>query len=244
MMSTKSFPVDLQRRIEEEIVNGTLQNGELIDVRSLSKRFDTNIADIKTVLRSQVRKGLVSWINERQVQIIGLPKTEVKSVFQYAQKSKLKPRTITREVSLMPADEIMAERLCVPTGENVFMQVRTRLVDEQVLANQYNFIPYAVCPDLKDVDLSRRSFQITLEEDFHTVVTEIKETYMLGKPARDDKYILQVGGDATILIVERISYSRNKFPLVYADIHVNPDQFHYVADLWPQAVPLIDSLQR
>jgi len=242
MKTERLFPADLQGRIEAKIASGDLGRGEIISYQELSERFGASSSDLEFVIQSQVRKGLVERGEERQVRILGLPKAKIESVFQYAQRSKLKPRTVVRDVSVQPANLALAKQLHVPEGWAVFMQVRTRLVDDQVLANQYNFIPYEICPGLEEIDLTCRSFQATLEEVFHTVITRIEETYTLGKPGRDDNAILEVEDDATILIVERMSYSRNNYPLVYADIHVNPAQFHYVEDLWPKATPLVESL--
>jgi DNA-binding GntR family transcriptional regulator len=241
-MSGKKFPAGLQRLIENEIFSGALRNGEKYSIESLVERYNVSKEDLNLILPSLLRKGLAAQEDQTSILISGIPQAEIESVFQYAQKSNLKPRTVVRSVEVTQADAFLAETLKVPVRAPVFIQVRTRLVDEMVLANQYNFIPYEICPGLESVDLSQRSFQVTLEEDFHTVITRIEEKYILGNPERDDEKILNVVKDAQILIVQRISYSASDYPLVFADIHVNPKQFHYVENLWPKAVPLVDSL--
>ena len=145
-------------------------------------------------------------------------------------------------MTIIHADAFLAEKLELTEGAPVYRQVRTRLVDEQILANQYNFIPFEICPGLEGMDLSRRSFQVTLEKDFHTVITRINETYSLGDPIRDDAEILDLQTGDQVLIVERMSFSSSNMPLVYADIHVNPLQFHYVERLWPDAVEFVKSI--
>jgi GntR family transcriptional regulator len=241
-MSEIKFPVGLQRSIENEIASGALRKGENYSIESLAERYKAAKEDVSSIIPSLIRKGLAARETDRSVLIFGIPQAEIESVFQYAQKSKLKPRTVVRSVEVKQADAHLAEILKVPMSAPLFVQVRTRLVDEIVLANQYNFIPYEICPGLENVDLSRRSFQVTLEEDFHTVITRIEETYLLGNPERDDEEIMDVSHNAQILIVQRISYSASDYPLVFADIHVNPVQFHYVENLWPKAMPLVDSL--
>mgnify|MGYP001151104345 CR=1 FL=1 len=241
-MFASKFPVDLQKQVETAIVTGKLQRGNQFDIQTLCEQYIVDCIEFKKVIESQVRKGLAAYADDRMIQILGLPSAAVDSVFQYAQKFKLKPRTVVRDVSMKSADIELATKLQISKGSDVFVQVRTRLVDEQVLANQYNFIPFEICPGLEGIDLSHRSFQVTLEEDYHTVITRFEETYSICKPSRDDCRILDIGVDAAVLRVERTSFSRNEYPLVYADIHVNPTQFHYVSDLWPQAVKLVASL--
>jgi DNA-binding GntR family transcriptional regulator len=223
-------------------VSDVLQKGEEYTIEGLNQRYDAPVDEIRQVTRSLIRKGLVDKTSNDSIRIHGSPEAEIESVFQYAKKSKLKPRTIVRSVKTTSADDFLAKKLKVTLRAPVYVQIRTRMVDEEVLANQYNFIPFQVCPGLEKIDLSRRSFQVTLEEQFHTVITRIEEIYTLGKPARDDEEILDVDRDAKILIVQRTSFSRNDYPLVFADIHVHPAQFHYVKDLWPKALPLVQSL--
>ena len=237
-----NFPKSLQRQFEEAIVSNDLSEQQSLTSEELSYRFETSIDDIQLILPSLERKGLIKIHIDGTVEILGLYKAEIESVFQYAEKSKLKPETIVRSVTVEASSMCIAEELWIPEGDPVFVQVRTRLIDGQILANQYNFIPYEICPGLESVDLSKTSFQATLEKKFCTVIARIKEVYSLEPPERADKEILLITHNQPVLVVQRTSFSRNEFPLVFADIHVNPAKFHYVKDLWPEAVPLIKSI--
>lgn len=236
------YPTSLQFRIENAIVHDDLQKGSAFTIEELAQRFNASEADVWQVVKGLNRKGLTDETSKDSVRIHGLPEAGIESVFQYAQKSKLKPRTIVRAVKTTSADDFLAKKLRVSHHAPVYVQIRTRMVDEKVLANQYNFIPFHVCPGLEEVDLSRRSFQVTLEKKFHTVITRIEETYTTGMPNRDDAEILDVGKDEKILMVQRTSFSRNNYPIVFADIHVNPSQFHYLEHFWPKALPMVQSL--
>ena len=241
-MKYQDFPVELQRRIENDIAVGDLPVRQKVSLEELNHQFRSSAEDIQQVLPSLERKGLIKTIGGQSVQILGLYKAEIESVFQYAEKSKLKPETVVRSVTVEPAKAPIAEILRVSVGDPLFVQIRTRMIDNQILANQYNFIPYEICPGLEEVDLSRSSFQVTLEKRFRTVIARIEESYSLGHPNRDDAEILSITNDESVLIVQRTSFSRTDYPLVFADIHVNPAQFHYVKALWPKALPLVSSL--
>jgi hypothetical protein len=56
--------------------------------------------------------------------------------------------------------------------------------------------------------------------------------------------ILKLNQQEQVLVVQRTSFSRNNLPVVFADIHVNPRQFHYVKDLWPDANSLIKQINK
>lgn len=243
-MEIAIFPVDLQRLFEEDIVKEQYDLNSIYSLEFFETKYDANKQDMISVLRSLHRKGLVFQEKNGEIRILGLPEAKITSVFQYAEKSLLKPSTIVRRVEILPADDMIAEKLEIEPGSPLFVQVRTRMINDEILANQYNFIPYEICPGLESVDLSRSSFQVALEKDFHTVITRIHEDYLLSAPLRDDQEILQISDQDNVLVVQRTSYSRSNLPVVFADIHVNPRQFHYVKELWPKANSLINNINK
>ena len=239
MLNIKAYPADLQKQIESDIRNGRMAAGSEFPVGDLTGRYQTSADALGAVIPTLYRKGLIEKPDGENIKVLGLPEAEIESVFQYAEKAKLTPRTVVREVSVIAADAFLGEKLAVDEGAALYQQVRTRLVEGQVLANQYNFIPYTVCPGVETVNLSQRSFQVTLAEEYSTIIKRIEETYALGAPSRDDAEVLSLSADAEVLIVERMSFSANGMPLVFADIHVNPSAFHFVKNLWPGAAQLI-----
>ncbi len=241
-MEIAYFPVDLQRSIEVDIIAGQFDLGSTYSSKYFESRYNTDTKAVITVLRSIHRKGLIFQEENGEIRILGLPEAKITSVFQYAEKSQLKPSTVVRKVEIRPADNLIAEKLEIEAQSPLFVQVRTRMINDEILANQYNFIPYEICPGLENIDLSQSSFQVALEKDFHTVITRIHEDYFLSNPERDDIEVLRISGKDQILVVQRTSYSRNNLPVVFADIHVNPRQFYYVKELWPDANSLINNI--
>lgn len=238
-MTINQYPVELQLRFEKEIAGNVLAAGKVYRQNDLVCRYSTKSDDFELVLKSSHRKGLIALEDQDNVRILGLPEPEITSVFQYAEKSHLKPSTLVRSVDIVHADSLIAKKLVIEIGSPVFVQVRTRMINGESLANQYNFIPYSICPGLELLDLSHSSFQVALEREFHTVITKIDEQYKLALPSRDDVAILGIGRADHVLVVQRISYCRSSLPVVFADIHVNPRLFHYVKDLWPEAVEMV-----
>ena len=239
MVNIHGYPLDLQKRVERDIARLILQKSEQYKIDKLAKKYQVVNSVLCRVIPALIRKGLLEKVDETTVCIKGLPQANIESVFQYAQKAKLKPSTIVRDVSLIKADQFLSNKLKVKENGLIYQQIRTRLVDDHVLANQYNFIPFEICPGLENVDLSQRSFQVTLEEDYYTVIKRIEETYHFGPQTRDDAEILSLTENQEVIIVQRMSYSASNMPLVFADIHINPTQFHYVENLWPEAARLI-----
>lgn len=240
-MANYVFPIVLQEKLEGDIVNGRLMDGQEVSLNDLQNLYTASLADLNKVVRGAVRKGLLvkNALDDRFV-IHGKCQPKIISVFQHAAKSGFSPQSVVRAVEILPANPIVAHKLQLRVGEPVFRQTRTRLVNGEVIANQNNYIPIEVCPGLETVDLSLTSFQTVLEGRFNAVVCDIRERFEIASGAGEDFAILGIEPGSEILIVERLSLGSTGLPLVWADIHVRIDRYHYVQELWPEAAAVLD----
>lgn len=232
-MSRPDYPVQLQTDFEQAIVAGTYPRGCALTVSEIASAFQRDPSQTAQVLAAAYRKGLVDKISADSFRVLGIAKPKIESVFQHAAKAGLTPTTQVRAVVPEPAGEIVAAKLRVPVGSWVYRQDRTRSAAGEVIANQRNYIPLEVCPGLETQDLSKSSFQELLEGKYHAVVAQADETYTRAPASELDCTILELAEGAQVLCVERISLGGTGLPLVWADIHVRPDRYHYVAKLWP-----------
>lgn len=236
---TLPYPQQIQHQFEEDIVNGALKTGDLLSIEAITSKYNTNKAVIQQVLRAAIRKGLIKDSEAHQYLVVGIQPATITSVFQHADRSGLKPSSVVRAVEVIEADGEIAAHLALTPGSLVFRQTRTRLVNDEVVANQNNYIPVEVCPGLENVDLSRTSFQVVLENQYHAVVARIEEKLLFSPGSPQDIKILGLEPGAKVLVVQRLSLSAAELPLVWADIHLRTDRYHYVKALWPRAAALL-----
>ncbi|MCC7163095.1 MAG: UTRA domain-containing protein [Anaerolineae bacterium] len=241
-MSRIDYPIRLQTELEHAITSGEYSKGQTLYVEQIASAPNASHAQALCVLNAAYRKGLVNKTAEETFVVLGISKPIIESVFQHAAKAGLTPTTEVRAVELEPASDLVASKLCVPVGSWVYRQDRTRNAAGQVIANQRNYIPLEVCPNLEDQDLSKSSFQELLEGKYHAIVAQADETYGRAPATESDRMILDLSEDAQVLCVERISSSVTALPLVWAEIHVRPDRYHYVAKLWPSLQALLPTL--
>jgi len=240
-MTEYNFPKVLQEQIEGDIVMGFYLKGQIVSIEALQNRYQANTEELKRVINSSVRKGLLSRnFTENQFSVLGKSRATVISVFQHAAKSGLTPRSVVRAVVVIPANKFVAKKLNINVDEPVYKQTRTRVINDQVIANQNNYIPIEVCPGLESIDLSHTSFQTILEGQFNAVVADIEESFAIQPGNEEDNNILGIEHGADVLIVQRLSLSPSRFPIVWADIHVRIDRYDYVKELWPEAAMLLE----
>ena len=234
-----NFPAILQNELEKMILGGRLPAGEILHLNSISQQMNADPAEMKMVLSAAFRKGLVDQNKDGSYTALTPANPSIESVFQHTARMGFKPTTVVRNVQMVASSAEIAQRLKVTPGNLVYVQVRSRLVEDRVLANQHNYLPVEVCPGLESKDLSHRSFQETLEQDYHAIVAEVEETCRVAPANQNDQQILDLSEKDDVVIVERLSLSATRQPLVWADIHVRIDRIDYVAALWPNAARLI-----
>ena len=232
----------MQRQFEQAIISGAHPEGETVTVESLSSKDQASLAQMRQITQTAHRKGLVAQVAQEDgaYRILGLPTTSFASVFTHTASSGLKPRSVVRDVEVQAATPTVANMLEVEVGDPVYRYVRTRYVDEQALANQTNFMPFAICPGLENDDVSRYSFQKLLEEKYYAVLMEMKEWFRLVPSTTEDQEVLDLPDGSPVLVIERIALSATGWPLVWASIRIRPDRYAYVSALWPQAAQLLE----
>ena len=235
-----AFPVQLQQQVEQAILSGQLETGQLVAVEATAAQFSASSEAMRTVLLAQHRKGLVKQQGDL-FEIVGITGPTLDSLFQHTSKAGQKPASQVRAAVIVPCPEAAAVNIDVPTGAPVYRLERTRMVDDQVLANQVNYIPFEICPGLENDDLSHYSFQKLLEQKYHTVIPEMKEDIRIVPGTPKDLEILSLPAGAPVLVVERLSFSANHVPVVWADIHIRTDRYHLVASLWPKAAAVLQA---
>lgn len=235
------YPRELQRQFEQAVVQGQYAKGEAMSVKDLAAKLQVTPAEMMPVMLTAYRKGLVDKVAKEvdTFRILGLPTTRFASVFTHTAKSGFKPRSLVRDVEVEPATLTVAEKLYVEVDSPVYRYVRTRFADERALANQTNYMPFAICPGLEHDDVSRYSFQKLLEEKYSAVLVEMKENFEIVPANEQDLNVLGLSPGSSILLIDRIALSATGQPLVWASIRIHPDRYRYVGALWPKAAELL-----
>ena len=233
-----NFPRNLQRQFEQAIVANKYAAGEIFTVQRLARQFNVSAEQMLQVLQVEQRKGLVVEQADGSFKILELAPPR-DSVFSHTQKLGFKPTSKVREVEVEPASIPVAQKLNLQVEAPVYRFVRTRYVNGEALANQTNYIPFEICPELENDDVSHYSFQKLLEEKYLTFTAELEESFELVPANAQDMDILNLPPASSVLLVQRISLSATGYPLVWSNIRIRPDRYQYVSKLWPSAAEVL-----
>lgn len=88
----------------------------------------------------------------------------------------------------------------------------------------------------------RNSFQQLVERKYLTIAPRVDEETEVVPATPQDIEILDLAEDALVVAVHRLAISATGYVVVWANIHIHPDRYRYVADLWPAAAALLDEI--
>jgi DNA-binding GntR family transcriptional regulator len=238
-----NFPIELQRKFEAQLREGVYEKGRTLDCETLAQELEASTEKMHEVLVAEERKGLVKRQVNGTYQVLGVEGIGIASVFVHAESSGLRPVSTVRVVELEPASAEVAKKLEVEAGTPVYRFERTRHINNEIVANQTNYIPFQLCPEFEHDDVSNSSFQKLLESKYMITANQAVEESAITTANQQDSEILGLQVDDPILEVQRVVLSPSGLPVVWATIRIRPDRYHYVAGLWPEAAELLSSEQ-
>ncbi len=135
-------------------------------------------------------------------------------------------RVLNQEV--VPATDVLAETLRLPTGAPLVLIRRLRLVDDQPAAIHSSFLNHATFAPILQVDLSANSLLASIEEILPTPVTYTQDSVEAALVQPGDKALLQMATGSPVLNVEGVAHTSNGQPVRFTRAVYRSDMFRLV----------------
>jgi GntR family transcriptional regulator len=117
---------------------------------------------------------------------------------------------------MWPADEKIAERLHIKSGDNVFRLHRLRIADGDPLALETSFIHFMGCERLLEEDLNAHSLYHLLDVKYGQPPLEADQELEAGLVGADEAKLLKITVGSPVLYTRRTTYTERKQPIEYA----------------------------
>jgi DNA-binding GntR family transcriptional regulator len=101
----------------------------MFHLNSISQQLNAEPVQIKKVLSSAVRKGLLDQKKDGSYFVLSPSHPSIESVFQHTARMGFKPTTVVRDVQMVASSAEIAQRLKVNPMILVYVQVRSRLAE-------------------------------------------------------------------------------------------------------------------
>ena len=205
----------LSDTLAEQIMDGTLPEGTLLpSERELCQTHSISRTTVRQALQDLSRKGYIKAIHGKGTVVIRPQiRQELRSIYSFDEDMRRlgkHPETqIMDFVKIEPTGNIAA-MMKLPAGESVYRIMRLRLVDEEPMLLETNYLPCSRFPDFTRQMLEHQSLYRVLTSRYELNIDVAEETFepILLRPM--ESQMLHTDQSALGMLVERISYEEGK----------------------------------
>jgi GntR family transcriptional regulator len=215
------FYVQLEQILRAKIEKGELSPGERLPGElELCDAYGVSRAVVRQALKDLTDEGLIlrdkgkgtfvaePKINESLVQ-------ELTGFYQDMVDRGFTPVTQVLKQEIVPAGERIASYLGLKPDAPVIEIQRLRFIQDEPIVLVTSFLPFALCPELINADLSRRSLYAFLEKEVGLFIARGHRTIEAVAASEYEARLLQVERGAPLIKLDSVSYLSDNTPMEY-----------------------------
>jgi len=138
-------------------------------------------------------------------------------------------RLLAQEI--LPASQLMAQRLEVDNDDDLFFLSRVRLVKGEPLIVLHNYVVLDACPGIDLLDFTHMRLFAALEEHFNLNIQNGRRTFQAQVADEVIAGLLQVAPGDPVMRIEQHTYLQNGGLIEYSDLWLRGDQFKLSANV-------------
>ena len=232
------YYAQLKQSLEEDIRAGRWKPGDKIPGESeLIDLFGVSRTVVRQALKEMVYEGLIRREKGKGT-FVSEPKISSKSLlqsldgfYQDMAKKGFEPITKVLEQGIVPASSKIAAYLKLDSMSPVIKIVRLRFIEEEAIVLVTSYVPFELCRNLVNVDLSRSSLYVFLEQECQLVIARGRRRIDAVSATDDEAKLLAIEVGAPLLKIDSISYLENGTPLEYFHGLFRGDRLRFEAEI-------------
>lgn len=196
--------------------------GKLPSERELAERFKVSRMTARQALQSLHQHGLVyAQVGKGTFVRRAAFKQGLESLSSFTEDIRALgqvPHSQVLFAQVMPADEIVAQRLQIPLHSPVSVLKRLRFANQQPLAIETAHLPYACCPNLLSRhDFTHESLYRVLQEVYGIRLAYAEQTFRADLADATERRLLNMADGALniVLRVARVTFNSTDQPIEY-----------------------------
>ncbi len=216
------YYVQLKAALVESIESGRWKPGDRIPSEpELCRMFDVSRTVVRQALKDMTYQGLV--VRERgRGTFVAEPKISSGSLVHslvgyYEDMAERGHAPVTRvlEQAIEPAGAKLMTALRVESTTPVIKLVRLRFVQDEPIVLVTSYLPYDLCPELVNADLSEQSLYAFLKSAYGLSVASGRRRIEAVAASETEARLLKIDEGAPLLKLDSVSYLEDGTPLEY-----------------------------
>ena len=229
----------LKEIIREKIEIGELKIGEKITSENkLSEIYQISRMTVRQAIKELVGEGLL-YRDKGRGTFVCKPKIDygfIQKLTTFYDDMREKGYTMRTKVlkqEFGTASKAIAEKLNIEKNEKIIFILRVRYIENEPIVHVANHIPYRLCPDLINEDLTDKSLYQTLAEKHGLVAYKAKVTLEAIIASKYDAELLNIKEGAPVHLMKNITYTNTKENIMdYFESHFRGDKGKVQVELY------------
>jgi GntR family transcriptional regulator len=232
------YYAQLRDRLEEHIRNGHWKPGDRLPGEAeLCRIFNVSRTVVRQALKDMSYAGLVHREKGRGT-FVSEPKISSRSLVQsldgfYQDMDEKGFTTITRvlEQGMIPSNSKVAEYLKIEPMSPVIKIVRQRFIEDEPIVLVTSYLPYDLCRDLINADLTGQSLYAFLESQCGLTIARGRRSIDAVAANENEAELLSIEVGSPLLLIDSISYLKDGTPVEYFHGLFRSDRLRFEAEI-------------
>lgn len=236
----RSSPIPYYHQLQETL-RGWIQNNQLPphtripSEAELEGQFDVSRTVIRQALRGLEREGLIYRV-KGSGSFVAQPKlrqeiSQLTSFTEDVRSRGVEPGSRILRQEMVPATDLVARHLAVPTTSPVFFLKRVRYADEEPLALESAYVAFEGCDVLVEEDFRDRSLYNTLARRCGIRPYQAEQELEAAVVRRQEAEWLGIERDTPVMVIHRVTYDADLEPFEFVKSVYRGDKYSFVAKL-------------
>ena len=238
----KNIPIpvyyQLKEIIREKIEIGELKIGEKITSENkLSEIYQISRMTVRQAIKELVGEGLL-YSDKGRGTFVCKPKInygfiqKLTTFYDDMREKGYTMRTKILKQEIKTASKAIAKKLNIKKNEKIIYILRVRYIENEPIVHVTNHIPYKLCPDLINEDLTDKSLYQTLAEKYGLVAYKAKVTLEAIIASKYDSEFLNIKEGVSIHLIKNITCTRENIVMDYFESHFRGDKGKIQVELY------------
>jgi len=238
----KGIPIpvyyQLKEIIREKIEIGELKIGEKITSENkLSEIYQISRMTVRQAIKELVGEGLL-YRDKGRGTFVCKPKINygfIQKLTTFYDDMVGKGYTMRTKIlkqEIKPASKAIAKKLNIEENEKIIYILRIRYIESVPIVHVTNHIPYKLCPDLTNEDLTDKSLYQTLAEKHGLIPYKARVTLEAIVASEYDSELLNIKESAPVHLMKNITYTKENVIIDYFESHFRGDKGRVQVELY------------
>ncbi|MBB5174709.1 GntR family transcriptional regulator [Texcoconibacillus texcoconensis] len=238
-MIDKQSPIPIYYQLEEwvkhNIERGEWEEGMMIpSERELAEKHEVSRMTIRQAINNLVNAGYLSREKGKGTFVepnkIEQPLQGLTSFTEDMEARGMKPGARLLSIGIVSATEMVANRLDISEGSQVFELRRVRLADDQPMALEATYLPVELVPEFSET-IANHSLYDYIENELGFEVEKATQSIEASIVSDEERDVLGLESGDPVLLIERCTSLKDGRPLEFVKSVYRADRYKFYIDM-------------